>query len=77
MELKARRFSDTSSIEIVDGNGKPVAQSRNAYLFIFNDTPLETAIEVAERFGRRFDTVLYKGYDAWFPSVEVAADWAC
>lgn len=61
MELKTRRFSDTSSIEIVDGNGKPVAQSRNAYLFIFNDTPLETAIEVAERFGRRFALFSIKG----------------
>ena len=76
MGLRAERHPDNSNIEILDGC-RPVATSHNRMLIIFTSTPLETAIEIAERYGHRFDLVLYGSWPAWFPSVEVAADWVC
>lgn len=76
MKLKAEHHPNSGNIEILDGY-RPIAASRNGMLFIYDSTPLETAIEIAERYGHRFDSVLYGSWPAWFPSVEVAADWAC
>ena len=76
MELKTRRFEDTDNIEVFDGNGC-VARSRGCMLFIFDTTTLETAIQIAERYGKAFGIVFYNDYDAWFPATEAAADWAC
>ena len=76
MALSIKRYTDSGNTEILDGH-RPVAASRNGMLFIFASTPLETAIEAAERYGRRFGSVLYGDWNAWFPAVEEEPEWAC
>ena len=76
MELTVRKIVNSSEAEIIDGCGRRVARSKLAFLFISDEAPIETAIEIAERFGNYFGIVIYKDYPAWLPASEVATDWA-
>lgn len=74
--LTTRRFADTGNIEVLDDKGTVVAISRNSVLIIYSSTPLEAAIEIAQKYGTKFWSVWYGNWPTWFPCVEVAADWA-
>ena len=54
-----------------------LAISKNSVLIIYSSTPLEAAIEVAQKYGPRFWSVWYGNWPTWFPGFEAEAEWAC
>lgn len=75
--LTTRRFTDTGNIEVLDEKNVVLAISRNSVLIIYSSTPLEAAIEVAQKYGPRFWSVWYGNWPTWFPGFEAEAEWAC
>lgn len=74
-DYRIRRLSDTGNIEIVDGRSRMLARSRNRQLLIYDSTALVDAVDIAKRFGKRFSTVIYGNWPAWFPHQERNAGW--